>query len=189
MAMEIVLASASPRRRELMELMGLSFTVDASDADESVPAGTAPEEMVRILAMRKAQAVKGKHPGSCVVGSDTVVCLDGQVLGKPRDDEQAAEYLRMLSGRTHTVYTGIALVTDGFCDARTDATLVTFAPLTAEEISAYVSTGDSRDKAGAYGIQGPFCKHVTSISGSYHTVIGLPVHLLYQMLCRHGILQ
>lgn len=180
--MKLILASQSPRRRELLDLMGLHFQVHVSDVEESVPDHATPAETVMSLALQKASAVFKQFPDECVIGSDTIVFHQGRILGKPHDAVTAKNYLRSLSGQTHTVYTGVAVLSKEYRDIRFDATEVTFCDMTEEEIDAYVRSGDPLDKAGAYGIQGPFCVHVKSITGSYFNVIGLPVHLLYEML-------
>lgn len=186
--MDIILASQSPRRRELMELIGLPFRVEVSHVEENVPVGTGPAETVKLLALQKAQAVANLYPNACIIGADTIVDLDGVIFGKPHTPEKAKEYLNTLSGKTHTVHTGLAVITPDGTDVRTDETRVTFAQLTPGEIDAYVASGDPLDKAGSYGIQGPFGVHVPHIEGSYFNVIGLPVHLLYAMLTDNGVI-
>ena len=180
--MEIILASKSPRRRELMERMGLSFSVVESGADENISKDLPPEEYVKELSYRKAAYVAREHKGACVVGSDTVVVYDGKILGKPKTRDEAFSMLRMLSGKTHTVYTGIAVMCGDKKLIDCDATRVTFSELSDDEINGYIDTGDPMDKAGAYGIQGRFCSYIESVEGSFFTVMGLPVHLLYKML-------
>ena len=176
----LVLASASPRRRHLLAHLGLDFDVVPTDADETWPdlePGPAAEE----VALRKARAVD--RPGALVLAADTVVVLDGDVLGKPADAAAAAATLRQLSGRTHAVVTGIALSHDGRTATAHETTRVTFADLSNAEIAAYVATGSSLDKAGAYGIQdegGAFL--VAGIDGDYFNVIGLPLRRLYETL-------
>ena len=180
LAVPLILASASPRRRHLLEGLGLDFTVAPSEADETWPAlppGPAAEE----VALRKAHAVA--QPGALVLAADTVVVLDGEILGKPADAAEASATLSRLSGRTHTVVTGLALALDGREATAHETTRVTFAPLTDAEIAAYVATGSSLDKAGSYGIQdegGAFL--VSRIEGDYFNVIGLPLRRLYETL-------
>ena len=186
--MEIVLASESPRRRELLALMGLTFTVDPSHEEELPPRHETVAENVMALAAQKACAVLPRHPGACVIGADTVVDLDGMVLGKPHTPENAKAYLSRLQGRTHTVYTGLAVLTPRSTRTAYETTRVTFAPLSEREIDWYVSTGEPLDKAGAYGIQGPACAFVSRIDGDYFNVIGLPVRLLYTLLREENIL-
>ncbi len=182
----LVLASRSPRRHQLLERLGVPFSVHPSDADEAIPPGTAPDDAVRLLAGRKAEAVAPRHPEALTLGADTVVVLGGRVLGKPADAAEAAAMLRRLSGRTHTVYTGVALVHGGRTVTACEATEVTFASLTDAEIAAYVETGSPLDKAGAYGIQddwGAF--FVEGIRGDYYNVVGLPLHRLARTLRTH----
>ena len=179
--MELILASQSQRRRELFRLIGLEYTCIPSDADENV-AFTEPGEFVELLALRKAAAVKKKHPGSCVVGSDTVVWLDNEIIGKPKDRDDAYRILRKLSGRTHTVYTGIAVLTDDSTQLCHEATHVTFEELSDDLIWDYIDTGDPMDKAGSYGIQSEGCMLVKGIKGDFFNVVGLPVARLKREL-------
>ncbi len=180
--MRLILASQSPRRREILTLMGLAFEVIDSHCEETPPPGCAVSGMVTALAQQKAEAVYLQHPDCCVIGADTVVDLDGQILGKPHTPENAARYLQMMQGRTHTVHTGVALMMPGHTDVRHCSTRVTFAPMTRREIDWYVGTGEPLDKAGAYGIQGPGGIFVSHIEGDYFNIIGLPMHMLYGML-------
>ncbi len=184
--MRLILASQSPRRRELLALMGLTFDIVVSEVEETVPENIGPGELVEQLALDKAQAVRELHSEACVVGADTIVYIDGDIMGKPSDDADAARILNRLQGRTHTVYTGVAVLTPGRTDVRHDATRVTFAPMSEEEIAWYVGTGEPRDKAGAYGIQGPGGMFVERVEGNYFTVIGMPLPLLYRMLQSAG---
>lgn len=171
----IILASGSPRRRELLTLAGVEFTVKTADTDETVPDGTAPDEAVKILSKRKALAVAELVPDSVVIGADTVVSIDGKILGKPKDYDEAFSMLSTLSGRSHFVYTGVSIIGGEkevcFCEK----TEVTFFQLTESEIDAYIKTGDCFDKAGGYGIQTNGCTLVEKINGDYFTVVGLPV--------------
>ena len=185
--MRLILASQSPRRREMLSLMGYDYEIIVSDADEHVPP-CAPDEFVEKLALRKADAVFASHRDCCVVGADTVVYLDGQIIGKPEDEADAFRILRMLSGRTHTVYTGVAVLTDTQRIVFHDAAEVTFSPLSDEELRAYISTGEPLDKAGAYGIQGPGSLLVERLEGCYFTVIGMPNPKLYRTLRSVGVL-
>jgi septum formation protein len=184
--MRLILASQSPRRRELLSLMGLTFDIVVSEVEETVPENIGPGELVEQLALDKAQAVRELHPEACVVGADTIVYIDGEIMGKPSDDADAARILNRLQGRTHTVYTGVAVLTPSGTDVRHDATRVTFAPMSEKEIAWYVGTGEPRDKAGAYGIQGPGGMFVERVEGNYFTVIGMPLPLLYHMLQSAG---
>jgi len=186
--MEIILASQSPRRRELLTLMGLDFTVITSDVEENPPKDASVAEVVSALALQKAEAVAKNHPDACVIGADTVVYLEGNILGKPHTPENARKYLSRMQGKQHTVYTGVAVIANGKADVRVDTTDVTFAPMTDEEIEWYVSTGEPLDKAGAYGVQGPGGIFVKHIKGNYFNVIGMPLPLLYRMLLDAGVL-
>ena len=179
---EIVLASQSPRRQELLGFLFPRFTVRVSEADETLPEGIAPDEAVRTLALRKARAVAPEAPGALVIGADTVVAIDGLILGKPRDAADAAGMLRRLSGRTHQVYTGVALLGGGREECFHECTGVTFAPLTDGEIAWYLSTGEPFDKAGSYGIQGYGARFIERISGDYFTVMGLPLHGILSLI-------
>ena len=179
---DIILASASPRRSELMTLAGFRFDVICADIDEIVPEKALPQEVVMSLALQKAQAVAKDHRKSAVVGSDTVVALDGKILGKPRSEKEAAEMLRSLSGRIHKVFTGVAIVCGDKVTSFFDETEVEFYPLTDEEISDYVATGEPMDKAGAYGIQGRGAVLVKRINGDYFNVMGLPISKVYREL-------
>ena len=177
---DIILASASPRRSELMTLAGFRFDVICADIDEIVPEKALPQEVVMSLALQKAQAVAKDHRKSAVVGSDTVVALDGKILGKPRSESEAAEMLRSLSGRIHKVFTGVAVVGDGKEKSFFDETDVEFYPLGEDEIKKYVATGEPMDKAGAYGIQGKGSVLVKKINGDFFNVMGLPIAKLYR---------
>ena len=171
----LILASASPRRRELMNMAGLSCECIPSNAEEVIPEGAAPEEIPAILAGQKAAAVFAAHPGDVVIGSDTVVEIEGRILGKPHTEAEAAEMLRLLSGKTHLVHTGVCIVSEEKKKVFTSTTAVEFYPLTDGEIAAYVATKDPMDKAGAYGIQGPGSYLVKGITGDYYTVMGFPI--------------
>lgn len=177
---EIILASASPRRKELMELAGYRFNVICADIVEIVPENVPPQSVVMSLSLQKAQAVAKEHKNAVVIGSDTVVALDGKILGKPHSEKEAVEMLRLLSGRIHKVFTGVAIV----CGERTknfyDETDVEFYPLDDDEIQKYVATGEPMDKAGAYGIQGKGAVLVKKINGDFFNVMGLPISKLYR---------
>ncbi len=172
---KLILASASPRRKQLLELAGLSFTVEAANVPEEVPEGMPLEDQSEYLALLKAGAVKAFHPADVVLGSDTTVACEGRLMGKPATPEEAREMLHLLSGRTHTVYTGVAILGPKSQESFTSATEVEFYELTEEEIEAYVASGEPMDKAGAYGIQGTGCRFVKGIRGDYFTVVGLPL--------------
>lgn len=173
----LILASGSPRRRELLEGAGLSFTVFVSEADETVSPDLTPEETVLELSRHKALAAREKlrEPDAVILSADTVVAVDGEILGKPEDEEDAFRMLRSLSGRTHRVYTGVTLCREEGCESFCSSTAVTFYPLTEEEIEAYIATGEPMDKAGAYGIQGRGAILVREVHGDYFTVVGLPL--------------
>jgi septum formation protein len=185
----IVLASASPRRAQLLREAGIPFEVVAADVDEGQHAGEAADTYVRRLAAAKAARVAAAHPRRAVLGADTTVVVDGEVLGKPRDAAEAASMLRRLSGRSHEVLTGVCLIgRDGQAETAVASTTVEFRPLTPQEIEAYVASGEPMDKAGAYAIQGGAGPFVTRIDGDYDNVVGLPVALI-QAMCRGGRIQ
>lgn len=179
---KIILASASPRRKELLSLAGIDFVVKVADVDEVIDPSLTPDGVVMSLAKQKAQAVASENPDSLVIGADTVVVLDGKILGKPKSEENAVELLTMLSGRVHTVYTGVVLIKNEKVKTFCEATQVEFYPLTDEEIKAYVATKEPMDKAGAYGIQGKGCILIRKIDGDYFNVVGLPVSAVYREL-------
>jgi septum formation protein len=180
--MTFVLASASPRRAELLQAAGFSFVVDPVDVDESVHPGETPEAHVRRLAREKAVAGSGRHPGTPVLGADTVVVLDGAILGKPRDDADARRMLAGLSGRVHQVFTGVAVARNGQVTDAVDVSAVTMARWTDPEIAAYVASGEPRDKAGAYAIQGWASRRVERLEGSWSGVVGLPIAVVHRLL-------
>ncbi|MDQ7041377.1 MAG: Maf family protein [Rhodothermus sp.] len=181
----LILASRSPRRRKLLQQLGLDFEVYPSDLDETATNHRVPEQLVEQLALEKARLIAARFPEALTLGADTIVVLDGEVLNKPADEAEARAMLRRLSGRTHTVYTGVALIHPASQREMVDyeATRVTFAPLTDAEINAYVATGAPLDKAGAYGIQDDYgAVFIRRIEGDYYNVVGLPLHRLYCML-------
>ena len=185
----LILASASPRRNELLRLITPDFTVDVSDADETLPDGLDAHEAVALLARRKAEAVAARRDQSdAVIGADTVVVLDGAILGKPHGREDAARMLRALAGRTHTVVTGVCVLAGGRSECFTAEARVAFAAMSEAEIAAYLDTGEPFDKAGAYGIQGFGARYIERVEGDYPAVVGLPVHPLYAALRRMGLL-
>lgn len=177
---KIILASASPRRKELMTLAGYDFEVKCADIIETVPENAKPEDVVMSLALQKAQAVARENPEAIVVGSDTVVALDEKILGKPHSKQEAVEMLRSLSGRRHRVYTGVAIIKGEKSKRFFEKTEVEFYPLSNEETESYVATGEPMDKAGAYGIQGRGALLVKGIDGDYFNVMGLPIAKLYR---------
>ncbi len=172
---KIILASASPRRRELLAQAGFEFEVVTSDVDEVADPSLTPDKLVMSLARQKAQAVAQNRADCAVIGSDTVVVLDGKVLGKPRDEADAVRMLESLSGRKHEVYTGVCIAFAGETHCFFERTSVNFCELDGEQIKAYVATGEPMDKAGAYGIQGKGCVLVEGIEGDYFNVVGFPV--------------
>ena len=176
----LILASASPRRAELLGAAGIEFTIRVADVDETVLAGETPSAYVLRLAQEKAQAVA--RPGELVLGADTTVVVGEVIAGKPEDAEDARRMLRLLSGTWHEVLTAVALVRDAQVLSRLAVTRVKFAPLSEAEIDWYLATHEPFDKAGAYGIQGYASRFIEQIEGNYANVVGLPIQLVYQML-------
>ncbi len=187
--MDIILASKSPRRRALLEQMGVrDFRIVTPDIDEHMDRDLPPAELVRQISLEKAQAVAAQaDPNTVVIAADTVVALDGAVLGKPADKEEAFRMLSLLSGNRHQVYTGLTVLRGEQVFSQWEETAVTFRSLTAEEIEAYIATGEPMDKAGAYGIQGYGALFIEGISGDYYNVMGLPVCRLGQILGQLGM--
>jgi septum formation protein len=181
-----VLASASPRRRELLLAAGFTFDVDAVDVDESRQADEPAAGYVQRVARLKASAATARHPGRLVLAADTIVVVDGDVLGKPRDDEEARAMLGRLSGRAHEVLTAVVVARDDASHAHVERTTVWMAALTPGEIEAYVASGEPRDKAGAYAIQGLASRFIPRLEGSYPNVVGLPVAAAAALLARFG---
>src|SRR5580658_9232727 len=195
----IVLASASPRRQELLRNAGIAFTVQPADINETPLAGESPRDCAERLAREKALAVFQGRAGDCVLGADTIVVVDGAILGKPRDADDAVRMLRMLAGRMHAVITGVCVVGPaGSCQPpvasktktqnASETTLVTMCELSEAEIRDYVATGEPMDKAGAYAIQGIASRWIPRIEGDYSNVVGLPVALVCRMLREQGAL-
>jgi len=181
----LVLASQSPRRREILTQAGLSFTVRVSGVEELRRSGESPEDYVLRLSRDKARAVEAA-PDEYVLAADTIVVVDSAVLEKPRSVEDAAAMLRLLSGRAHTVLTGVCLLHGGREESQVEATRVFFSRLTEAEIAAYCASGEPMDKAGAYAIQGLASKFIERIEGCYFNVVGLPVSLVYRLLRAAG---
>ena len=182
----LILASSSPRRKELLENLQIPFEVLSSNVDESYNPELTPEEIVKELALRKAKNVAEKRPSDYVIGSDTVVVSDGKVLGKPENQEHAVQMLKSLSGRTHSVYTGVSIFTPNEHIEFYEKTDVMFWELTDDEINGYVATGEPFDKAGAYGIQGFGSMLVKKINGDYFSVVGLPLSKTVRALKKLG---
>ncbi len=181
----LILASASPRRRELLSRVGIPFEIDPADVNETtdLPAGAAVAELSR----RKAEAARRAHPGRWILAADTLVSVDGRILGKPGDEAEACRMLRLLSGRTHQVYTGVTVVSpEGKTFTATDVSDVTFAPLTEDDIRGYVATGEPMDKAGACAIQGGAARWLWRGEGSPSGGIGLPLSEVQRLLTEAG---
>lgn len=187
--MEIILASGSPRRRELLARMGVEeFSIVTPDADESLVDGIPPAAQVERLSRLKAEAVAAEIDGDAlIIAADTVVALDGTILGKPADEEDAFRMLSALSGVCHQVYTGVTVLHNGKALTRHEVTSVNFRSLDSEEVELYIATGECMDKAGAYGIQGYGALLVEGINGDYYNVMGLPVACLAGMLKEFGV--
>ncbi len=183
-----VLASKSPRRRQLLASLGLEFTVDAADVDETPLPGEPPDVLVCRLCRAKAAAVADRHPGEVVLAADTLVVLAGSLLGKPADPLEAVAMLAALRDRVHVVYTAVCVLNGGSAVTRVSATGVRMRRYTDAEIEAYVETGDPLDKAGAYGIQDPKFAPVEAWDGCYSAVMGLPLGLTAEMLGQAGVL-
>ncbi|MBE6784377.1 MAG: septum formation inhibitor Maf [Ruminococcaceae bacterium] len=179
---KIILASASPRRRELLSLITTDFEVITADVDETVDENETPENTVMMLSQKKAMAVSSLHKGRKVIGADTIVVCDGKILGKPVSRENAEEMLKMLSGRAHQVLTGVTITDGEKRETFFVSSDVTFFELTDEEIASYVESGEPDDKAGAYGIQGKGSLLVEKINGDYFNIVGLPVSMLNKKL-------
>jgi septum formation protein len=193
----LILASASPRRQELLRNAGIAFTVCPANIPEVPRTEESPRDCAERLAREKALAVFDQRPADVVLGADTIVVVDGEILGKPRDEADAMRMLRLLSGRTHHVITGVCLVgplrtvngklETGFEDTRSETTLVTMTTPTDEDIRSYISTGEPMDKAGAYAIQGIASRWIPRIEGDYFNVVGLPVALVSRMLNENSV--
>ena len=194
----LVLASGSPRRQELLRNAGISFVIQPADIPEIPLPAEPPQVFAERLAREKALVVLQQLPRDTVLGADTVVLVDGQILGKPSDPEDATRMLRLLSGRSHRVITGVCLVGPelgsgsrerrvSFIDVRSETTLVTMDSLSEDDICSYVASGEPMDKAGAYAIQGIASRWISRIEGDYFNVVGLPVALVWRMLKEHKI--
>jgi len=182
-----VLASSSPRRTALLDGVGVTHLVDPPGVDETAMPGETPAALTERLARLKAETVAARHPEAIVLGADTIVSVENRILGKPGSDAEWAAMLRLLSGRTHLVNTGVALVKEGQMVSEVGQTEVRFRDLSEREIAWYVASGESRDKAGGYALQGKGAALVASIHGSFTNVVGLPVELLIRLAARIGI--
>ncbi len=194
----LILASASPRRQELLRNAGIEFTVQPTNIPEVPRDRELPKTFAERLAREKALAIFSQHRDTFVLGADTIVIVDSEILGKPRDADDAARMLHKLSGRTHQVITGICILGQAksavgdqlpvhyFEDVRTETTQVTMCALTTDDIRSYIATGEPMDKAGAYAIQGIASRWISRIEGDYFNVVGLPMSLVYRMLREHG---
>ena len=182
---KVLLASQSPRRRELLMLSGIPFMLANVIVDEQLDPNLDPKKACEKLAYLKASAAYEKYPHELIIGADTIVVIDGEVLGKPADDEEAISMLKKLSGRTHEVVTGVAIVGDDICECFYETTQVTFYKLSDEEIVEYVRSKECHDKAGAYAIQGKGLFLVEKINGDFYNVVGLPMAQLYRRLLKY----
>jgi septum formation protein len=182
----VILASSSPRRRELLRMIGIMHEVIPAEIDESYLPGEPPIAHAERLAREKGRVIASRHPDALVLSADTIVVVDGEVLGKPRSRDDAIRMLRILSGRTHTVFTAVAATAGGRTESGTEAVTVTFRPLDDTRIAAYVDTGEPMDKAGAYGIQGYGATIVERIDGDYFAVMGLAIGRLVELARRLG---
>jgi septum formation protein len=189
MTKPVVLASSSPRRRELLERAGLQFTIDPSETDEKLDDSRGPEELAKLISSMKARSAAQRHPGSIIIAADTFGVLDGKLLGKPCDAADAQEMLRRMSGKCHLVLTGFTILDSesGKAVSRVVKTKVYFNELSSGQIDEYVATGEPLDKAGAYAIQGLGAGMVEKIEGDYFNVVGLPVSALARELKKFGI--
>ncbi len=186
--MALTLASASPRRQELLRNVGIEFTVQVANIAENLISGERPRDCAERLASEKAHAVFSSRPPEVVLGADTIVVVDGEILGKPRDETDAERMLQMLSGRRHEVITGVCLAGPDFQEVRSESTIVSMSELRDDDIRHYVAGGEPMDKAGAYAIQGMASRWIYRIEGDYFNVMGLPVSLVYRMLREHGVI-
>lgn len=185
--LRVVLASSSPRRHQLLELIGVAHEVQPADVDETYTAGEVADLYAERLARAKAELVSARNRDSVVIGADTIVVSDGNVLGKPRAEEDAARMLRMLSGRAHIVMTAVAVAHEASMVSTVEKVSVTFRDLSDEEIASYIATGEPMDKAGAYGIQGYGATIVRRIDGDYFAVMGLSLVRLVELFAQLGI--
>lgn len=183
----LILASKSPRRRELLSQLGYHFTCISADIDESVKPQETPFDYVARLAFEKADAIASQHPKNCILGSDTCVVVNGEILGQPQDKSDCLRQLSLLSGKSHEVLTGVTLCLGDKTETCVVKTTVFFKTLTTDEMLTYWETGEPQDKAGSYGIQGVAGQFVTHINGSYSAVVGLPLYETAQLLQRFNM--
>jgi len=186
----LILASASPRRKELLKQVGLEFIVDASNHPEDIHSNLSPEELVKTLSLEKARATAKKHPDAIIIAADTIGVLGGKIVGKPHTAEEARKMLQMLSGKSHSVITGLTVLDSALnkTATRTVETMVYIKQLSLVEIQNYLDTGESLDKAGAYAIQGLGAVIVEKIVGDYYNVVGLPLNALAECLKEFGVM-
>jgi septum formation protein len=186
---QIILASSSPRRKQILEQVGLKFTVEVSDYEENPIPGMSPSVFVETLSLGKAKAVAKNHNDAIIIGADTIVVLDNQILGKPKTKEDAMQMLKKLSGNTHAVFTGFTIIDTANKKTITNhvETKIRFKKLSKEEIAAYIETGEPMDKAGAYGVQDRGALFVEHIEGDYSSVMGLPILKIFEILKEFGI--
>lgn len=189
---QLILASGSPRRKEILEQCNISFDVRVSDTEETINS-TKPEEVVKELALQKAQDVHKNYgkDNTIILGADTVVAFEDEILGKPKDEKDAYRMINMLQNKSHSVYTGVALIVQNENSSKilnfAVETKVDVMAMSREQIESYLSTNEYKDKAGAYGIQGNFALYVEGIRGDYYNVVGLPIHAIYDALLQEGI--
>ena len=188
--MSVILASTSPRRRELLALLGIAFEIIAPAAEETPSPGLSPREQAKQFALDKALSIARRHPDDLVLGSDTVIEIDGTLVGKPRDLHDAETMLRQLRGHSHQVHTGIALIHEAafVTHVRVETALVRMTPFTDQELRRYLETEESLGKAGAYSIQGEAARFIESIEGDYPTIVGLPLRQVADLLEQQGVM-
>lgn len=185
---ELVLASRSPRRKEILSLCGAPFICDPADVDETIDCSKPLADEIERLSVKKGETVLKRHPDAVVIGSDTIVVIDNKPLGKPHTNEAAFAMLKSLQGRMHHVLTGLCIVSQEECYRTSVSAAVHFLPMNDDEIHAYIATGECSDKAGAYAIQGYGGRYIEGIEGDYYAVMGLPLHLVYAELKRRHII-
>jgi MAF protein len=186
--MSLILASASPRRQELLKIITEDFIVIPPDIEENIYDFTDPSKQAQSLAKQKAEYISFLHKGNIILGADTVVCCDNTIFGKPKNKDDALYMLERISGTTHEVYTGVCLINENATHIFTEKTEVTFLGLTKRQIEWYIDTNEPMDKAGAYGIQGKGALLIDRINGDYYNVMGLPLAKLYQLFLKEGII-